>query len=68
MYYIALSEWRLTPEYINRHWTEELLGLMFMKRNESLSELNNPQSKKKVMSDKDLFAKMGVKVRRVGRA
>lgn len=28
---MALFYWGLTPEYINAHWTEELLGLMFAK-------------------------------------
>jgi hypothetical protein len=27
-----MVEWRVTPEYINDNWTEELLLLMFEKR------------------------------------
>lgn len=29
---MALTEWSLTPEYINEHWTEELLALMLKAR------------------------------------
>lgn len=27
-----MTEWGVTPEYINNRWTEELLTLMFIKR------------------------------------
>ena len=39
VYYIALSEWGLTPQWINENWTEELLALMFVKRKEMFDEL-----------------------------
>lgn len=32
MYETALYEWKLTPEWINDNWTEELLALMFISR------------------------------------
>jgi hypothetical protein len=58
-----LAEWHLPPGYINRHWTEELLALMFLKRNERLS----PESKEdlpkpagtKTVSNEDFFKLIG---------
>jgi len=32
-----LSEWHITPEYINDNWTEEEFGLMIEKLNKRLS-------------------------------
>ena len=36
---MALAEWHITPEYINRHWTEELFAFMFMRRNDRIRKL-----------------------------
>jgi hypothetical protein len=38
-----LSEWHVTPEYINEHWTEELFAFLFEKRNEKLRRFNNSE-------------------------
>jgi hypothetical protein len=32
IYELVLLEWGLTPEYVNKHWTEELLHLMLRAR------------------------------------
>ena len=34
---MALSEWHLTPEYINENWTEELIALMLKARYERIN-------------------------------
>lgn len=64
MYEIALSEWHVTPDYINRNWTEELLQLMFLKREERLAAIANGGKSTKYR-DKNLFENMGQKVKRV---
>ena len=47
-----MSEWHVTPDYIQEHWTDELLNLMIEKLNERHGE--KPSSPK--VSDKTLFA------------
>lgn len=58
----------MTPDYINRCWTEELLALMFRKRNARVARHNRalkgepePDSAKfKRVTDEELFLNMGV--------
>jgi hypothetical protein len=38
---VALTEWHLTPEYINNNWTEELLALMMTARIDRLKRKAN---------------------------
>ncbi len=59
MYYIALSEWGLTPQWINENWTEELLALMFLKRKEMFDELR-PKANEEVPN----YVPMGPAIRR----
>lgn len=53
---MALTEWGLTPEYINRNWTEELWQLMIEKRTVRLMRKAAPQ-KKAYSSNQDFFAR-----------
>jgi hypothetical protein len=69
LYEVALTEWHITPEYINEQWTEELFELMFRKRNERLRK-NRPQNKQqhepevpKITNDL-FFQTHGLKVKR----
>lgn len=62
-----LTEWGLTPEYINEKWTEELLSLMFQKRNERIERWNAqsagkaaPTPERRRVSDMELFQTMGI--------
>jgi hypothetical protein len=40
---VALTEWGLTPEYLNETWTEELLHLMFVSRGRRFERARGPQ-------------------------
>lgn len=63
---MALSEWGLTPEYINTNWTEELLALMVQKRNQRVrgtSGSDGRESNGSRMSNSDFFAKHNIKVK-----
>lgn len=51
---MALSEWHLTPEYINENWTEELLALMMSARVEKLKRA------RRVVTDKGVELPGGV--------
>jgi hypothetical protein len=64
---MALSEWHLAPEYINRRWTEEELLLMGMKRNAKLRRLNPGASQPdcRQMSNADFFRKHRIRVKEV---
>jgi hypothetical protein len=75
---LALVEWHLSPEYLNENWTEELLALMFQKRNERIERAqattagesttarpSQPASRR--VTDTELLAQMGINPRR-GRA
>ena len=71
MYEFALSEWHLTPDYINSRWTEELLSLMFQSRGRRLQRgKKNDDEARPVMrkvSNDEFFARHGnfIKVRKV---
>lgn len=70
MYEFALSEWGLTPDYINRKWTEELLSLMFQSRGRRLArgkKDDEPATVTRKVSNDEFFARHGnlVKVRKV---
>jgi hypothetical protein len=55
-------EWHLTPEYIHEHWTEELLTLMFLKRQRRIERhAEAVGDKPREISDSQLFERMGVK-------
>ena len=67
-YFIALTEWSLTPQYVNDEWSPELLWLMFHERlldierrspkeDGDLSEDRNPS---RHVTDSELFATMGI--------
>lgn len=38
MYELALREWGVTPEYVNLHWTEEILAMLFRSRHLSYKQ------------------------------
>ena len=69
-----LSEWHITPDYIVNNWTDELLALMVDKLSERKqreidamkgSSTPNRYAGKEVISDTELFARMGIKVKKV---
>jgi hypothetical protein len=74
VYETALVDWHLTPEYINEHWTEELLTLMFVKRKvrfdrmrKSISkqtETSSPVKYAPVKSEAEFFAEKKIPYRR----
>jgi len=71
---VALLEWGLTPEYINRRWTEELLALMFISRTKRLKRHAVAASGEqtttpyKIVSEQELFAEMKLEPEVVYRA
>jgi hypothetical protein len=62
-----MTEWGVTPEYINRWWTEELLTLMFIKRTKRIKRMNSATVVKedfngnqyKKVTDTELFQAVG---------
>jgi len=72
-----MAEWRVTPDYVVTHWTEELLNLMLEKltaRYRRIANNTQPTDRKhglathdNVVSDKELFGMLGkhIKTRRV---
>jgi len=65
-----MVEWHVTPDYIVNNWTDELLNLMVdklaeRKKRESskVPVINNRKPGTKVVSDTELFAQMGNKVK-----
>jgi len=62
-----LSEWHVTPDYIENHWTDEELNLMIeslVKRKEREKEvISGNGSDKQIVSDKELFRQLGNKVK-----
>lgn len=72
MYEVAMVDWSLTPEYITRRWTEELLLLMFQKRKKRMeimagetTAVQGSKTKKRIVPADQLLRDMGVKVKRV---
>ena len=65
-----LVEWHIPPETVNETWTEEMLQLMFDKRNERLTATSGDkkdsklprQERTKHMRDRDLFAMMNIPI------
>ena len=67
---MALSEWNLTPQYVNEEWTPEILWLMFHervleidKRNELMkapTERTDDGGERRFVSDAELFKIMGI--------
>jgi hypothetical protein len=65
---VALSEWGLTADVLNEHWTPELLWLMFRERSKEIRRLREmrPTTEREeqddeprnVLSDTDLFKKI----------
>lgn len=51
---MALSTWWLTPEYINRRWTEEILQLMLDKLSKRLRASNPREQVKQVHKIPDM--------------
>ena len=49
-----MVEWSVTPDYIINNWTDELLYLMILKRNDRLKSESGSGSDGKV-SDTELF-------------
>ena len=62
-----MSEWHVTPDYIENHWTDEELNLMIeslVKRKEREKEvISGNGSDKQIVSDKELFRQLGNKVK-----
>lgn len=63
-----LSEWHLTPEYVNTHWTDEILASMVQARRDRLRGSEHPPVEQeqptpsKMLSDAELFKRMNIKV------
>lgn len=55
MYETALYEWKLTPDYINDNWTEELLALMFVSR---LKRLRHERGLNDMNDEQDFLGKV----------
>ena len=65
---MALSEWGLTADVLNEHWTPELLWLMFRERSKEIRRLRQMRPKpqgeedfnepRNVLSDSELFQKI----------
>jgi len=65
MYELALVEWHVTPEYINEHWTEEILQLLFVSRRKRFNAQPKPEYTGSVhhrMSNEQFFSKNGFSV------
>jgi len=70
MYYVALEEWGITPDYINQQWTPEILFVMFRERKENIRRIEEQQEEdrqrmengdtgpRRKISDVELFRKM----------
>lgn len=76
IYYVALSEWGLTPKWINDNWTEELLALMFLKRKEDIdasrpkqeeapTNVYVPMGPARRLGNKSFFNRHHIKVKKV---
>ena len=59
-----MAEWRITPDYIETHWTDELLDLMItclnkrkVKEHEAISRHSGGDER--MVSDKQLFSQLG---------
>ena len=68
--------WHVTPEYINQHWTPEIIHLMFEKYSEWIeqckaatepSEGREYQTAKRRVTDMELFNVMGITMQPEGR-
>jgi hypothetical protein len=63
--------WHVTPEYINQHWTPEIIHLMFEKYSDWVEQCAQPSEEKPRarhhISDMELFAKMGITMQPEGR-
>lgn len=62
---MALTEWGLTPAYLNAEWTDELLQLMLEKRVVRLGRRYRPTSDDGLarrVSNSEFFARHGIKV------
>jgi hypothetical protein len=68
MFEFFMVEWRLPPDYVTEHWTDELLQLMLDKllerkrrESEAIEEARSRHSpgKEQEISDSALFALMG---------
>jgi hypothetical protein len=69
---VALSEWGLTPDYVNQEWTPEILWLMFYERKDNIERIeeyrrrqlgHEPEEDRRVVSDTELFKKMKISTR-----
>jgi len=66
LYFVALDEWGIIPEYINEHWSPEVLWLMFRERKDNIRRLEEMREKalaggeeeRREVSDLELFKKM----------
>jgi len=61
-----LSEWHITPDYIENHWTDELLNLMIEKleeRKEKEHMALSGHGDGDNVSDTELFKQLGNKVK-----
>ena len=65
-----MLEWHgIDPVYISEHWSRELLNLMVEKLSERKKKeagYDRPAPATNMISDKELFAKMGIKVNMAG--
>lgn len=67
MYEVALTEWGLTPDYINANWTEELFALMLITRNQRIDRQNLRRKPKdeqgfRRLSNEEFFRRHNIKV------
>lgn len=66
-----MVEWHITPDYISNNWTDELFTLMCEKLTErkkreldAMRDKSQMKSRTEVVSDKELFRRIGMKVKR----
>ena len=70
-----LAEWHITPDHIINNWTDELLDLMvgkFLERKKreidaiqgKTGEIHNLEPGTEVVSDTELFRRMGIEVKK----
>jgi hypothetical protein len=68
---VALSEWQLTPHYLNEYWSPEILFLMFYERLKDIEKqkpkkrdpLHEEDGERRIVSDTELFKLMKINPR-----
>ena len=65
-----MAEWHIDPVYIGENWPKELLDLMIEKmaerKNREHDTIQNRGRSEEVITDHQLFARLGVQVEKAG--